>query len=310
MKVIFLGTPEFACNVLESIYNSNHTVVAAVCGIDKPSGRGNKLTPPPVKILAEKLSIPVYQFKKIRTDGVETLKSLNADVMVTAAYGQILSQEIIDICPHKILNVHGSLLPKYRGASPIQTAIKNGETQTGITIMQTEIGIDTGDMLDKEVVDIDENDTYGTLSEKLSVVGANLIVKVLDNLEKGICTFTKQDDEKASHTKMIKKEDTLLDFNNSAKDLVNLVRALNPNPVAYFYIGTDNFKVYSLKTLEWPQNVPNGTIVEASGKRGLIIKCNDGAVEVLDFQPPSTKRMSAKSYLNGKKLEIGTIVNG
>ena len=309
MKVIFLGTSEFACNVLKKLKQSNHEVVAVVCGIDKPSGRGNKLTPPPAKVLAEQMGIPVYQFKKIRVDGVDTLKSIEADVMITASYGQILSQEIIDICKYKIINVHGSLLPKYRGASPIQTALMNGEKKTGITIMQTDAGIDTGDMIDKCEIDIDDEDTYETLTEKLSLLGGDLLIDVLNKLEKGQCTWEKQDDSLATHTKMIKKEDCVLDFNQSAQSLVNMVRALNPNPVAKFLIGMDSFKVFKLKACQMAENEPNGAVVAASNKTGLIIKCQDGAVEVLDFQPPSSKRMAPKSYFNGKKIDLGTIVN-
>lgn len=310
MKVIFLGTSEFACNVLKKLQQSKHEVVAVVCGIDKPSGRGNKLTPPPAKVLAEQLNIPVYQFKKIRLEGVDTLKSIGADVMVTASYGQILSQEIIDICKYKIINVHGSLLPKYRGASPIQTALMNGEKKTGITIMQTDAGIDTGDMIAKCEIEINDDDNYETLTQKLSLLGGDLLIEVLDKLENGQCTWEKQDDSLATHTKMIKKEDTVLDFNQTADTLVNMVRALNPNPMAKFYIGVDSFKVFKLKACQTAGNAPNGAIVEASNKAGLVIKCKDGAVEVLDFQPPSSKRMTPKSYFNGKKIELGTIVNG
>ena len=205
MKVIFLGTPEFACECLKGILSSKHQVVCVVCQPDKPSGRGNKLCPPPAKLLALENNIPVYQFNKIRVDGVETLKSLNADIMVTAAYGQILSQEIIDICPHKIINVHGSLLPKLRGASPIQTAILHGDKTTGITIMETEAGVDTGAIYMQEQMAIDDNDTYGTLSEKLSKMGAKMVVDALDLIESGKAVKVKQNDDEATFTKMIKQ---------------------------------------------------------------------------------------------------------
>ena len=305
-----MGTSEFACNVLTKLYNSHHEVVAVVCGMDKPTGRGNKVLPPPAKVLAQSLGIEVYQFNKIRVDGVDTLKSLAADVMVTASYGQILSQEIIDICKYKVINVHGSLLPKYRGASPIQTAILNGETKTGITIMQTDAGIDTGDMIEKKEVEICETDTYGSLSEKLSNVGGELVVKVLDDLQNGKAKFEKQNEKDSTYTKMISKGDSVLDFNTSAAALCNKVKALNPNPVAKFCVGLDSFKVFELKSREWPQNAPNGMVLVADSKNGLIIKCKDGAVEVVEFQPPSSKRMTAKSYLNGKTIQIGTIING
>ena len=308
MKVIFLGTPEFACNVLKEIANSKHSVVAVVCQPDKVSGRGNKLVSPPAKVLANSLNIPVFQFEKIRRDGVETLKQLDADIMVTAAYGQILSQEIIDICPHKIINVHGSLLPKYRGASPIQYAILNGETKTGVTIMQTEAGVDTGPMLLKEEVEILPNDTYGSLGEKLSIVGASMAVKALDIIEQGQDVWQVQNEEEATYTKMIKQDFEYLDFNDTKENLVNKVRALNPNPVAKFVLGENTFKVFELKSVQVDDiTAPNGQVVISSSKAGLVIKCSNGGVEVVEFQAPNGKRMSAKSYLNGKKIEVGSI---
>ncbi len=308
MKVIFLGTPDFAKVCLERLINSHHKVVAVVCQEDKPSGRGNKLKSPPTKILAQQNNIPVYQFHKIRVDGVETLKSLNADIMVTSAYGQILSQEIIDICPHKIINIHGSLLPKYRGASPIQTAILNGETKTGITIMQTESGVDTGPMLLSESVEIAENDTYGTLSEKLAQIGAKLQVEALDLIESGKDVWTKQNEEDATFTKMIKPEQEILDFSDTMENLVNKTRAYNPNPVAKMKLGEDVFKVYEMKKTNLAKTGKVGQVVVSSPKQGLMIECQDGVVEIVELQAPSGKRMLAKSYLNGKKIDVGTTV--
>ncbi len=310
MKVIFLGTPEFACNVLQEIINSKHQVVAVVCQPDKVSGRGNKVLPPPAKVLANQYNIPVYQFNKIRVDGVETLKSIDADIMVTAAYGQILSQEIIDICKHKIINVHGSLLPKLRGASPIQYSILNGDDVTGITIMRTEAGVDTGPILLQEKVAIDERDTYGTLSEKLSKVGAKLLVNALDIIESGKDTWTAQNDEEATFTKMIKPEFEMLDFGDTSKNIVNKVRALNPNPVAKMVFGEQVFKIFEAKSSDALfNNARIGEVVVSSPKQGLVIKCGDGAVEIVELQAPNGKRMSAKSYLNGKKIEVGSVVN-
>lgn len=310
MKVIFLGTPEFGVNVLNKIYESSHEVVAVICQPDKPSGRGNKFVAPPVKVKALELGIPVYQFNKIRVDGVETLKSLNADIMVTAAFGQILSQEIIDICPHGIINVHGSLLPKYRGASPIQASIINGDTQTGVTIMQTEAGIDTGDMILSKNCEIFSTDTYGTLSEKLSVLGANLCVEALDLIENKKASFVPQNHEHATHTKMFKKEDTILNFNKTAGEIVNLIRGLNPNPVAVFYLNGESFKVFEARALACDSVAKNGTIINASAKEGLVIKCEGGAVEIVEMTAPNSKRMLAKSYLNGKKFPEGSVCNG
>ena len=309
MRVIFLGTPEFGVNVLKSIHNSAHNVVGVICQPDKPSGRGKKLLPPPVKVVAQELGLPVFQFNKVSKEGVQELKNLNADIMVTAAYGQILSQEVIDICKHGIINVHGSLLPKYRGATPIQTSIINGESITGVTIMRTEAGIDTGDMLISAQCKIQDDDTYGTLNEKLSVIGADLCVKALDLIESGEANFVSQNHEEATHTKMIKKEHTLIDFNKSAVEIVNLVRGLNPNPIAYFVLGNESYKVFVAKAKDYDGNEPNGSIVCANSKQGLVIKCEGGAVEIVEMAAPNSKRMLAKSYLNGKAMQVGSVCN-
>ncbi len=310
MKVIFLGTPQFGATCLKAITQSKHSVVAVVCQPDKISGRGKKIVFSPVKTLANELNIPCYQFDKIKKEGAEILKSLNADIMVTAAYGQLLSQEIIDICPNKIINVHGSLLPKYRGASPIQYAILNGEKQTGITIMETELTMDTGDILLTKTVDINDDDTYGTLAEKLAKIGGELVVKALDKIENKTITRVQQNNDEATYTKLIKKEDEMLDFNDTMKNLINKVRAFNPSPIANFSLQENTFKVFSLKKSNITNTTSkNGEILVANSKQGLIIKCADGAVEVVELQAPSSKRMTAKSYLNGKKIEVGAIVN-
>lgn len=309
MKVIFLGTPSFGANVLKELANSTHEIVGVVCQPDKPSGRGNKLVAPAVKELALSLGLNVYQFSKIRTEGVDVLKSLNADIMVTAAYGQILSQEIIDICKYGIINVHGSLLPKYRGASPIQQSIIDGEEYTGVTIMKTEAGIDTGDMLLSAKCKIEDNDTYGTLSEKLSLLGAKLCVEALDLIENGKAVYTPQNEQEATHTYMFKKQDCFIDFSKSAKQIVNLVRGLNPNPIALFSLNNETYKVFEARVVEDNSNALAGTILEANSKKGLIIKCLGGAVEIVEMTAPNSKRMLAKSYLNGKSLNVGSVCN-
>lgn len=309
MKVIFLGTPEFGVNVLKAICESTHQVVGVICQPDRPSGRGHKMVAPPVKVLAGELGLSVFQFDKISKQGVQVLKDLNADIMVTAAYGQILSQEVIDICKHGIINVHGSLLPKYRGATPIQTSIINGDKVTGVTIMQTEAGIDTGDMLIAGECEILPDDTYGTLNEKLSLLGAELCIKALDLIESGKAEFTPQDHAQATHTKMIKKEDTLIDFNKTADEIVNLVRGLNPNPIAYFVLNGENYKVFKAKKVEYLGNEQNGKVLIANSKQGFVIKCADGAVEIEEMTAPNSKRMLAKSYLNGKTINVGSVCN-
>ena len=310
MRVIFLGTPEFGVNVLKSISNSTHEVVGVVCQPDRPSGRGHKLVAPPVKVLALELGLKVFQFDKISQQGVQELKDLNADIMVTAAYGQILSQEVIDVCLHGIINVHGSLLPQYRGATPIQTSIINGDKVTGVTIMQTDAGIDTGDMILAGECEIAPDDTYGSLNEKLSYLGADLCVRALDLIQNGKARFVPQNHQKAIHTKMIKKEHTLIDFNKSAEEIVNLVRGLNPNPIAYFVLNDENYKVFKAKKVDYIGNETNGKILKANSKQGFVIKCEGGAVEIEEMTAPNSKRMLAKSYLNGKTINLECVCNG
>ena len=229
--------------------------------------------------------------------------------MVTAAYGQILSQEVINICKHGIINVHGSLLPKYRGATPIQTSIINGDKITGVTIMQTEAGIDTGDMLISGECEITNDDTYGSLNEKLSLLGADLCVTALDLIETGKVEFVPQDHSQATHTKMIKKEHTLIDFNKTADEIVNLVRGLNPNPIAYFVLNGENYKVFKAKKVEYNGKEQNGKILIANSKHGFVIKCAGGAVEIEEMTAPNSKRMLAKSYLNGKTIDLESVCN-
>lgn len=310
MKIVFLGTPNFAKIVLEKLIKSHHKVVAVVCSKDKEQGRGNKLTMPEAKVFALKNNIPVFQFSKIRLEGVETLKNIDADIFVTASFGQILSQEILDISPYGVVNVHGSLLPKYRGASPVQTALLNGEKVTGVTIMKTFIGIDDGDMLAKKEVEILDEDNCDSLMEKLAYVGGDLLVETLDKIENGTAKYEKQDSTQASYTKMLKKENAFLNYSLSAIELHNFVRAYNPNPSAHFVFDNSIFKV--LTTSVYNQPAPKGKegeVVISSSKKGFVVACKEGYLEIVTLQAPSGKVMSAKSYLNGKSIPIGTILN-
>ena len=305
MKVIFLGTPEFALNVLKSIDESHHEVVAVVCQPSKPVGRGGKVIDPPTKVYADEKGISVFQFNKISKEGVDVLKSLDADICVTAAYGQILSKDVLESTKHGVINVHASLLPKYRGSSPIQWAIKSGEEKTGVTIMRTNIGIDDGDMLLQEECKIEPNDTDSTMFEKLSQIGARLIVEALDLIEKGEAKFVPQGEE-FSYFPMIKKEMAEIDFNQTAKQIDCLVRAFNSWPVAHFSIDDQVFKVFKVEPKDGEFEGENGEVVASSNKGGLVIKCAGGAVEIVELQAPNSKRMRAKDFLNGKKIEVGT----
>lgn len=314
MKIIFLGTPDFAKNVLEKLINSKHQVVGVVCQPDKPVGRKQVLTAPPVKELALKHNIPVYQFNKIRIEGVEPLKKLNADIMITAAYGQLLSKEILEIAPYGVFNVHGSLLPKYRGSSPIQWCLINGETKTGITIMKTDIGMDTGDMILKKEIEILETDTVSSLFEKLSMIGGDLILKALDLLENGTITYEKQDENKATYFPMLSKEIAKIDFNKSAKEIVDFVRGLEEWPTAYAILENEVLKVFSAKIFKdyepekKLEEYTNGEIVECSSKKGLIVKVKDGFINFYTIRLGNGKKVDSKSFANGHNNLQGKVL--
>lgn len=304
MKVIFLGSPDFSAKILEYLLASSHEVVAVVTQPDKEAGRGQKIISSPVKTLAQKHNIKVYQFNKIRLEG-SVLKQLNADIMVTAAFGQILSQENIDITPNGIINVHASLLPKYRGSSPIQWAVINGEKATGITIMKTETGIDTGDVLLMEKTPILKDETAGELFERLSDIGGELLIKALDLIEAKKAKFTPQNHAEMSYFPMLKKEMGKIDFNNTPQQIVNLVNGLNPWPLA-FIVAQNNIKikVYKATVVNSEIDAPNGQILFADSKNGLTIKCSNGAIRLTKIQAPGGKVLDDKVFLNGNKIEV------
>lgn len=300
MRIIYLGTPDFAVKPLLKLIENGYNVVAVVCNNDKPVGRKQVLTPPPVKTVALQNNIPCYQYDKIRVEGVEDLKLLKPDLMVTCAFGQILSQEILDIPRLGVINIHASILPKYRGASPIHYAILNGETKTGITIMKTDIGIDTGDIIMQEEIDILEKQTMGELFESLSVLGADLIVKALPSIIDGSCNFIKQDDKKATHTKIIKKEMAKIDWNNTAENIVNQIRAFNPSPVAFTTFENNPFKIYEAEVCSLKGEV--GKVLKAD--KQLVIGCKDGSVSLKVVQKAGGKPMNIADFLRGAKLNV------
>lgn len=307
MKVIYLGTPDFAVPALESIINSdNHSVVAVVTQPDRPVGRKNTITPPPVKVTAEKYGIPVYQFEKIRTEGVEILRSIDADIMVTCAYGQILSQEIIDICKFGIINVHASLLPAYRGAAPIQFAVINGEKKTGVTIMQTEAGLDTGDIIEQYETEIRKGETAGELAGRLSKLGAEKICEVLSEIENGNATRTKQDDSKAFVVKTIKKENALIDFSKSGEEIEHFVLGMNPSPVAFTYLRGKKLKIYRAAAVYAVSDGKIGEVIQADKR--LIVKTGNGDIEITELQEEGGKKMDARSFLLGRKIAAGDVL--
>lgn len=309
MKVVFFGTPEYAVPVLKSLIDSRHEVVAVVSQPDKAKGRSNKIVPTPVKALAMEHNIQVFQYEKIRKEDISELLSIDADIYVTCAYGQILGENVLFAKKYGVVNLHGSLLPKYRGASPVQCALIGREKQTGVTILKSGIGLDDGPILDNKAIDIGEDDNAITLFDKLSILSAEMIVPFLDKLEKGEVSEIAQDEHFATHCSMLTPDLGVIDFNKSAEEIVGLIKGLAMWPNARITIDDVYFKLYNAKVskVEIDKNCENGAIVVANNKEGLHIKCGSGVIEITELLPINSKKMSAKSYLNGKVIKIGSI---
>ena len=306
MKVVFLGTPDFAVNSLNALVNSRHKVLAVVTQPDRPVGRKGEITPSPVKVCALKNGLKVLQYDKISKEGVEDLKSLAPDIMITCAFGQILSEDVLSIAPHGVINVHGSLLPKYRGAAPIQYAVLNGEKETGVTIMQTERGLDCGDIISVEKTEIGDNETAGDLFERLSDIGADLLVKTLDRIESGDVMPVKQDESLATVVKTIKKSDALIDWSKDSSALHNFVRGMNPWPVAYTFFKGKILKIFKAESVIDRSSSIFGEVLRCDDE--LVIACGDGALKILELQLEGSKRMSASDFLRGRRLSVGDVL--
>lgn len=307
MKIAFLGTPEFALPSLDMLYQGGHEL-AVFTQPDRPVGRHATLTPPPTKAYALERGIPVYQFEKIRRpEGVAALKAFAPELMVTAAFGQLLSAENLAVPRYGCINVHGSLLPKYRGAAPIQWAIIDGETETGITTMMTDFGMDTGDILLVDRTPIGEDETAGELFSRLAVLGAGTLRRTIAALEDGTLIRTPQDESQATKCPMLKKEHGRLNFSQSAKAVHDRVRGTNPWPGAYALLGGEPLKIHKTRRTDQPLGTePDGYLV-GNAKTGLFVRCADGWLEILELQAMGGKRLAAKNYLMGKTLE-GTVL--
>jgi methionyl-tRNA formyltransferase len=311
MRVVFMGTPEFAVPSFQALIERGYEVVGAFTQPDRPAGRGHRLAACPVKQEAERAGVPVFQYQKIRSDeGLTALASLSPDVCVTAAFGQILSQKVLDIPKIGTVNVHASLLPAYRGAAPVNWCVIEGEEKTGVTTMMTDKGIDTGDILLQRETSVLPEETAGELLVRLSAVGADLLIETLEKIEAGSCPRIPQDAERASYFPMLKKEMGLIDFTMNARRIVNLVRGLNPWPGAYAMLPEGQLKMHKVRPAAFDGDAKPGEIVAASSKAGLIVACGGGAVEILEMQAPNAKPMTAKAYLAGKQLPVGTVLNG
>ena len=303
MKIVFLGTPDFAVESLQAVYDAGHEILAVVTQPDKERNR-REVTFSPVKQRALDLGLKVLQFSKIREEGEEILRELAPDVMVTCAYGQIISQSILDIPKYGVINVHASLLPLFRGSSPIQWAILTGQKRTGVSIMRTALQVDSGDVLLQKSVDIGENDTAGELFDRLANLGAEALVEGLGLIESGRAVFTPQDHSKATHYPMLSKEDGHIDWNSSAQEILCKIRGMNPWPSAYCYLDGKIFKI-------WRANVAQDELgigeIQIQGK-SMKIGCGDGAIEALEVQLEGKRRMDTASFVAGVKIQNGTTV--
>ena len=310
MKVIFMETPDFSVGTLEALIEAGHEVALVVTQPDKPKGRGGKMQYTPVKEVAVAHNIPVYQPKRIREpECIEELRKYNADIMVVIAFGQILPKEILEMTPYGCVNVHASLLPSYRGAAPIQWAVINGEKVSGVTTMQMNEGLDTGDMLLKVEIPLDEKETGGSLHDKLAEAGARLCVETLDALKAGTVTPEKQGDSPTAYAKMLDKHMGKIDWKMSAKEIERLIRGLNPWPSAYTRWNENDkgMKIWEAEVAEGQTDKAAGTVVEVA-KDGFFVQTGDGLLKITALQIPGKKRMDAAAFLRGYQMETGTVL--
>ena len=325
LRIVFMGTPDFAEKSLEKVYEAGYEIEAVVTNPDKPKGRGMKLIPSPVKQYAEEKGIKVLQPLKVKNNDefINEIKRINPDVICVVAYGKILPKELLDIPKLGCINVHGSLLPKYRGAAPIQWAVLNGDKKTGITTMYMDVGMDTGDMILKEETEIGDNETTGELWNRLSVIGGNLLVKTLKLIEEGKAPREKQG-ENFTLAPMLNKGMAKIDWQNqTAEGIKNLVRGLNPIMGAYSFLNEKKIKFWKVEILneselmlEFPEleeysykmkNIEPGTVLFSDAKKGLYIKANRGIIKVLEIQGENSKKMLSNEFLRGNKIEVGNI---
>lgn len=327
MKIVFMGTPDFAQESLKALYEAKYEILAVVTNPDRPSGRGMKLNASPVKQYAEEVGLPIYQPQKIRgnEEFIKQIKELKPDVICVVAYGKILPKEILDIPEKGCINVHGSLLPQYRGAAPIQWSVINGDKKTGVTTMYMDIGMDTGDMILKEELEIGEDETTGEVWEKLAKIGGKLLVKTLEQIEEGVAPREKQGKE-FSIAPMLNKEDAKVDWENmTAIQIKNLVRGLNPIMGAYTYLEDKKIKIWKVQviseqlieeiveTVETEENEQSinepklGQVIASNPRKGLYIKAKEGIIRVIEIQGENSKKMNVEDYLRGNKIEVGKI---
>ena len=309
MRIVFMGTPDFAVPSLRALCEAGYDVVGVFCQPDRPKGRGHRLAPCPVKEAAQAMGIPVVQPERIkRPEGVAMLRGLAPDLCVTAAFGQLLSQEILDIPPMGTVNVHASLLPRHRGAAPVQWTVWQGETVTGVTTMFTDAGIDTGDILLVSETEVGENETAGELFDRLAAMGADLISETIKRLPEGI-ERKPQDDGQSTYVSVLDKKMSVVDWSKSAQEVHNLIRGLDPWPVAVTTRGEVRLKLFQSRLTGKTTSLPAGSVTEADPKTGLFVACGDGQVlQITEIQMVGKKRMPAGDYLRGHGMEPGTVL--
>ncbi len=325
LKIVFMGTPDFAQESLKAVYDAGYNIEAVVTNIDKPQGRGMKMSVSPVKQFAEEKGLKIYQPAKVRNNPefIEEITKINPDVICVVAYGKMLPKELLDIPKLGCINVHGSLLPKYRGAAPIQWAVLNGDKTTGITTMYMDVGMDTGDMILKREVEIGEDETTGELWERLSKVGAELLVETLEKIENGTAPREQQRTD-FTVAPMLNKEMARIEWENkNAIEIKNLVRGLNPIMGAYSFLNGKKIKFWKVQNIselelenEFPElkeysykmkNIEAGTVLFADSKKGLYIKAIDGIIKVIEIQGENSRKMNVNDFLRGNKIEVGSI---
>lgn len=305
MRIVYMGTPDFAVGCLETLIQAGHDVVGVVTQPDRPKGRGKKLQPPPVKLIAEKYDIPVYQPEKIKTpEFISQLKELAPELIVVVAYGKILPAEILYLPPLGCVNVHASILPKYRGSAPIHWAIINGERETGITTMYMNEGMDTGDMILTATTTIGDNDTVGELHDRLAVLGAELLAETVILIEQGNAPRTPQNEAEATYAPMLKREHELINWQQSAKRLHNQIRGMNPWPGTYTTWQGKMLKIWRAEALTHHTAQRPGTVVADNGE--IIVQTGHGCLALYEVQLQGGKRLATKDFLCGNKIDIGT----
>ena len=311
MKILFMGTPDFALFSLRALVEAGENIIGVVTQPDKPKGRGYTLTPPPVKVYALEKNIPVYQPNTLRGEEFAALLSeLDPDLIIVVAYGKILPLNVLDYPKYGCINVHGSLLPAYRGAAPMQRAIMEGQPETGITTMMMDVGLDTGDMLLVGKVAIEENDNFETIHDKLGVCGAETLLDTIQALREGTLTRQKQDDRLATYAAKIEKSDCLIDFTKSTNEVHNQIRGLSPIPLAFTY--TPDGKMLKVPTTEVAKRegalAPCGTVLSLAGGK-IEVACGVGSINILAVLPEGKKRMAAADFINGRKIAVGDVLS-